>query len=138
MSGLSKTTTDDQFRLNYALKDMGITWTGEQSIGIAEWTGTGISGFSAKVLPTRIFCRTKTCVRKSQDQYYIWHQGGDMAGRDKLSSAKHNRVWYLKEDWELVSNVTAALGAAWLKEINHPVVIPAKKNKSSKKKKSKL
>ncbi len=131
MSTVIPSSTDDQARLNYALKAMQVTWKGTFSINLIERLGLGVNGFSAVVLPTRIFCRTKSCLRKNLQEYYVWHQGGD--GRDKRTSALHNSVWYLKNDWEEVSNGTVAAGRDWLGEIARPVSTSVPSTKKKKK-----
>ena len=52
-------------------------------------------------------------------EYYVSHGGGKLGNfTDKLEEAKRRGVWFLRKDWEEVSNRSTATGVSWLQEMS--------------------
>ena len=69
------------------------------------------------LLPPNVFCRGECC-DSQREEYYVSHGGGKTGNfTDKLEVAKRRGVWFLRQDWEEVSNRSTATGVLWLREI---------------------
>ena len=121
MSKILPEVTNDQVRLNVALKAMNVKWSNSlhgsyRSILKEAWQGKGRGGFTVTVLPSTVMCRTRDCPRRRRSLYYVWHRGGKHEdGKRKYAAAAG--LWYLRTDWMTVSNGTTTNGLQWLKAI---------------------
>jgi len=89
MSQVLPEATNDQAKLNLALKAMNIKWSNganglRKPILREACEGSGNGGFTATVLPSIVVCR-RECSRHLRSFYYIWHKGG----------------WYTDERWQV-------------------------------------
>ena len=121
MSKVLPETTNDQARLNVALKAMDIKWSNSpigsrKSILREAWQGSGRGGFTATVLPSIVVCRGG-CSRHFRSHYYVWHKGGKQSRDGKWKYAAVAGLWYLRTDWMTVSNRTTGSGRQWLEAI---------------------
>ena len=121
MSKVLPEVTNDQVRLNVALKAMNIKWNNSfhgsyRSILKEAWQGNSMQGFTVTVLPSTIMCRARECPRRRRSSYYVWHRGGKHEdGKRKYAAAA--KLWYLRTDWMTVSNGTTTNGLQWLKAV---------------------
>ena len=103
MSKVLPGDTNDQVRLNVALKAMNVKWNNSlhgsyTSILKEAWQGKGIQGFTVTVLPSTIMCRARECHRHHRSSYYVWHSGGKHEdGKRKYAAGAG--LWYLRTDW---------------------------------------
>jgi len=123
MSRVLPEATNDQAKLNLALKAMNIKWSNDANglhrpILREAWEGSGNGGFTATVLPSIVVCR-RECSRHLRSFYYIWHKGGIQTRDGKWKYAAGVGLWYLRPDWMAISNRTTAHGLQWLKAIAH-------------------
>ena len=117
MSTVLPKSYNDQSRLNHALDQLRPDWGDSKTHDIMdkEWVGTTKSGFRVTILPGKHVCRQK-CARKRRDMYYVWHKGG--SGKEgKVSYAQQGRLWFLRKDWEEVTNSSRTIGIEWLRGI---------------------
>lgn len=116
-SELSKRHLDDQYRLNFALDVMGLSWQNTDRRFDKENTGVCPNGFKITVLPPVYVCR-KVCTEKKGIPYYIWHQsGGNHTAYTKVQQTSGMSRWYLRHDWQGLTN-SALVGKAWLRSIS--------------------
>ena len=123
MSQVLPEATNDQAKLNMALKAMNIVWSNgtnglRRPILREAWQGSGRGGFTATVLPSTVVCR-RECSRHLRSLYYAWHKGGTQTRDGKRKYAAAAGLWYLRSDWMAVSDRTTARGLRWLKAIAH-------------------
>jgi len=120
MSQVLPEATNDQAKVNLALKAMNIKWSNganglRRPIAREAWEGSGNGEFTATILPSIVVCR-RECSRHQRSLYYVWHKGGKQ--RDgKWKKAAGAGLWYLRSDWKAVSNRTTAHGLQWLNTI---------------------
>ena len=124
MSKVLPETTNDQARLNVALKAMDIKWSNSpigsrMSILREAWQGSGRGGFKATILPSVVVCRGGCSRHFRSHNYtsvYVWHRGGKHEdGKRKYAAGAG--LWYLRTDWMTVSNGTTTKGLRWLKAV---------------------
>ena len=121
MSKVLPETTNDQARLNVALKAMDIKWStgsngSRRSILKEAWQGKGRGGFTVTVLPSTVMCRARECLKHHRSSYYVWHRGGKHEdGKQKYAAAA--KLWYLRTDWMTISNGTTTKGLQWLEAV---------------------
>ena len=123
MSKVLPEVTNDQVRLNVALKAVNVKWSNGlhgsyRSILKEAWQGNGTQGFTVTVLPSTIMCRARECPRRRRPSYYVWHRGGKHEdGKQKYAAAA--KLWYLRTDWMTISNGTTTNRLQWLKAITN-------------------
>ncbi|KAL5471534.1 hypothetical protein EMCRGX_G029658 [Ephydatia muelleri] len=116
-SEMSRRHMDDQYRLNFALDAMGLTWQTAERRFDKENTGICPNGFKITVLPPVYICR-KVCTVKKGIPYYIWHQsGGNHSANSKLQQSTSVNRWNLRKDWQHMTNSTLT-GKAWLRSLS--------------------
>ena len=108
-----KGESDDQRRINYALKAMNVTWD-KRSIIEHESHGVGQHGFKVTALPQVHVCRSSLCLLKQRREYYIWHKGGQKTRGSKIHSASQAHSWFLRPEWENITHSSLATGEEWL------------------------
>ena len=69
---LNSASFDDQFRVNYAMEVLNITWASDMWTDTAPNFATGDGGFKVVILPPAAVCR-ETCRTVYQERYYVWH-----------------------------------------------------------------
>ncbi len=119
MNAVVPNSYNDQARLNNALLQLGIRWDDNHhgNIQTTDWQGATDTGFNVTVLSALRVCR-HTCNGKAhKKEYYVWHKGGSgKAG--KMNYARQGGLWYLKKDWETVTNHSTLTGIDWLRAIS--------------------
>ena len=114
---------DDQFLFNTALNKIGIKWR-KASVSSTDpkyytsWEGHALRSLKISLLPLGKACRTaNSCVKERQEGMYIWHSGKvfQHKSKDAISIAKEDGVWFLRNDWQ---NVTDEGNIAWLTKIS--------------------
>jgi len=116
MTGTMPDSYNDQNTLNHALFSLNIDWGTSNEIDIfnGDWHGTSEAGFKITIISAMKFCR-QACNRHYK--YYVWHKGGK--GRDgKVRYASQARLWFLRQDWEMIANASSAVGNDWLRELS--------------------
>lgn len=118
MSSVLPNSYNDQARLNNALLKLGVKW-GEsrlQDYMTTDWKGTTDVGLRVTILSGLKVCR-QSCSKANIDKYYIWHKGG--SGKDgKRKNALRGGLWYLKSDWETLTEDSTLTGIDWLRAIS--------------------
>lgn len=116
-SGMARRHLDDQYRLNFALEAMGLTWQTTEHHFDKENTGVCPNGFKITILPPVYICR-KVCTERKDIPYYIWHQsGGNHTAFTKLRQSTSVNRWNLRNDWQQLVNSTL-MGKSWLRSIS--------------------
>ena len=101
----------DQQKLNHALADV-MNVTMQKSSDSGEWQGRSPSGLRVTALSENIICRGfAECDTKQASKYYIFHKRG---GR---SYAIEAGLWFLRENWKIVSEQNDKRGLEWLRSI---------------------
>ena len=120
MAKVAPSSRDDQYKLNYALKAMNISWTVTDTSRSQdkERTGLGEHGLKVTLLPPRMACRGRSCLEQSQSSCYVWHRGQTHHTNDIATKvAKQERVWFLQADWINITTASQSVGVDWLGEI---------------------
>ena len=114
--------SDDQKKLNYALKRLQINWDKHDSRS-QPWRGFAplqnkSSNLTVTVLPMDSICRGAGCNVKRVTDYYVWHQGGNHDYKAMILGASKARVWVLRKDWKSLetSNINLT-GSEWLRTV---------------------
>ena len=105
----------DQTILNYALDNMTINWDNSDT-SRKESRGKAGKGLEVVALPQIQVCRKDFCEESNESDYYVWHKGGREESA-KVERALKSGVWYLREDWEAVSEMSSEKGEQWLKTL---------------------
>ena len=117
--GLSN-TENDQERLNTALLQLNLHWDEGHhgDISVSDWQGVTDNGLRVTILSVLKICR-HSCHKSHRGEYYVWHKGG--SGREgKKKYARQGRLWFLRSDWEELTNLSPLKGVDWLKTISNP------------------
>ena len=102
-------TADDQCRVNFALKSMGLEWSRmpDDKTVISE----DRNGLNVVVLPQTDICR-HICITNSTLDFYVSHPvGGAHNGTQKA----HKGAWFLRQDWNSLHIKDTLTGIKWLK-----------------------
>ena len=116
MKDVHSESLDDQAKLNYGLKALGIRWqNSNQSHQDTTIYGEASNGLRVSILPYNDVCRLATCQVELRSRYYFWHKGGHRSRKEKLHSARKGRTWFLKYQWNRILN--SYTGKDWLRSI---------------------
>ena len=115
-----KAASDDQVRLNYALKIMNPVWRDSNgrtapTLNTKATLTAHASGFTVTLLPAEIICRSQ-CREQLQSHYYVWHKLTSKNIHSKTTNTGQARLWFLRKDWETCNS--SASGVQWLEAIS--------------------
>ena len=121
LSKARKSEFDDQVKLNYALDDCGITWSGSVQSETVEGAcaSNRLDGLRVAVFSHRSVCRQLPCTPPT----YIIHRLSRKEGPAKRRVAEALQLWFLRDDW--VTRGDSLKGTRWLEAISnqsHPFV----------------
>ena len=116
----------DQQKLNFALEKMKVKW---KKINITSnhrgWQGITQHKLNVTVLPKTMACRRK-CQGENPRDFYIWHKPAGSTfntTRKKVERVVSNlrkvKLWFIKENWMSVSEMTNVKGEKWLRCISN-------------------
>lgn len=105
---------NDQCRLNFALKNMGLEWS--KLLDDKTMIGGDRNGLKVIVLPQMNICRHVCITNSTQDSYYSQVFGGTIARKG---------AWFLRRDWSLLHVKSSLTGTEWLKFLStcHSVML---------------
>ena len=111
-------TTDDQARVNTALKKTGMVWRDVPTYVRTETTGVNKLGVKVGIIPEPYICRRRC--NTTDGSYYILHQS--MVGHNPDSKAEYSKgdnVWFLLPDWRKINDKShsSIVGNNWLTAI---------------------
>lgn len=114
LSKTRKSIFDDQVKLNYALDDCGITWSGSVRSETVEGACASdrLDGLRVAVLSHRTVCRKIHC----SPPYYIVHRISRKEGSVKKRVAEALQLWFLRDDW--MNRGDRLTGTRWLEAIS--------------------
>ena len=118
MSELRMPTSDDQYRLNFALLSTGLSWSSKELRIDKENTGIDRNGVQVVVLPPIYICRGLCVVNRTID-YYVWHEaGGGHHAWEKVWKNTQSKLWFLRKDWKTLEHTSNLMGRTWLKSLS--------------------
>ena len=105
---------NDQCRLNFALKNMGLEWS--KLLDDKTMIGGDRNGLKVIVLPQMNICRHVCITNSTHDFYYSQAFGGTVARKG---------AWFLRRDWSLLHVKSSLTGTEWLKFLStcHSVML---------------
>lgn len=115
MKDIHEECVDDQGKLNYGLKALGIQWHSNSNHQNITVHGRASNGLQVSILPYDDICRLEACVVERRNRYYVWHKGGQRTRRKKLHSAREGKTWFLRYKWDKIES--KLVGKEWLKSI---------------------
>ena len=118
MSELRMPTSDDQYRLNFALLSTGLSWSSKELRIDKENTGIDRNGVQVVVLPPIYICRGLCVVNRTID-YYVWHEaGGGHHASEKVLKNSESKLWFLRKDWKTLEHTGNLIGRTWLESLS--------------------
>ena len=113
---------DDQILLNTALNNCHIQWQSRgRDIHNHPIDGQCDNGLRVTVLPHSNICRYKCDASDQQGMsgVYVWHRLSKKSGSIKKFTAKESKVWFLRDDWNTLSNADKSLkDVEWLSALS--------------------
>lgn len=105
---------NDQCRLNFALKNMGLEWS--KLLDDKTMIGGDRNGLKVIVLPQMNICHHVCITNSTQDFYYSQAFGGTVARKG---------AWFLRRDCSLLHVKSLLTGTEWLKFLStcHSVML---------------
>ncbi len=94
---------DDQIRMNYGFKALGIKWiqnetcTALQKKNHCLAKGETAANLSVTIVPHGVVCRHEHCFIKDVDSYYIWHVRESAGIKVHFPSGP---AWFLDKNWK--------------------------------------
>ena len=122
VSKIKKEKTNDQRRLNGALKKLNLEWV---LVDNQTWVGQNSGGFTVSLLKFSSMCRRHECMVDDMPHVYVWHHGdhdGDHDSEGKKENSKLDGTWFLRDDWMKIVQSSSAVGVKWLQEMTRKTI----------------